>query len=33
VVAHDSPKAILAKLRVLESEIQAGIDRLEGMLR
>ncbi len=31
-VAHESPKVILAKLRALESEIQAGLERLERML-
>ncbi|MEP6765057.1 MAG: class I SAM-dependent DNA methyltransferase, partial [Gemmatimonadaceae bacterium] len=31
-VEHDSPKAILAALKVLEAEISAGIHELEGML-
>jgi type I restriction enzyme M protein len=32
-VEHLAPKAILAKLAVLESEIQAGMQVLEGMLQ
>lgn len=32
VTEHESPKAILARLRALEGEILAGIERLEGML-
>ena len=32
VVDHESPQVILAKLRTLEGEIQAGIERLAGML-
>jgi len=32
-VAHETPLAILAKLRTLEAEIQAGTNELEGMLR
>jgi type I restriction enzyme M protein len=33
VVAHESPKEILARLAGLEAEIQAGLRELEGMLR
>ena len=32
VVEHESPQAILARLAVLEDEIQAGMRALEGML-
>lgn len=33
VVAHEPPLAILAKLKVLEAEIQMGMAELEGMLK
>ena len=33
VSAHLPPKEILAKLAVLEAEIQAGMKELEGMLQ
>lgn len=33
VVDHDTPQEILARLTVLESEIQAGMRELEGMLK
>lgn len=32
VVEHRSPKDIMAKLAELETEIQAGMKKLEGML-
>ena len=32
-VAHESPLAILAKLKDLEAEIQVGMMELEGMLK
>jgi len=32
-VAHVPPREILARLSVLEAEIQAGMKELEGMLR
>lgn len=32
-VEHESPLAILAKLRTLEAEIQKGVAELEGMLK
>jgi len=31
-VEHESPKAILKKLRALETEIARDLDELEGML-
>ena len=32
-IEHRQPREILARLRELEAEIQAGMDELEGMLK
>jgi type I restriction enzyme M protein len=32
-IKHRPPREILARLRELEAEIQAGMDELEGMLK